>query len=295
MKHQQTLKDLEDIAGQIREDIIRMLVEAGSGHSAGPLGLADVFTALYFGGVLNHHPKKPDWPERDRLLLSNGHVAPVVYATLARAGYFPLKELRTLRKFGTRLQGHVDRSTPGPRAKWSKHLPGIENTAASLGQGIGIAVGTALAGVMDKKKWQAICVTSDGEHDEGSFWEAIMFAGNRRLWNLTVIVDRNNIQIDGITESIAPLEPLRAKYEAFKWHVIDVDGHNIEQIIDACNEAKALVEKPVAILAHTIPGKGVSFMEYDYKWHGMPPNAEQAKQALHDIRSLREQIVGEHE
>lgn len=295
MKHAYTIKELERIATQIREDIIRMLVQAGSGHSAGPLDLADVFTALYFGGVLAHNPKKPEWPERDRLIMSNGHVAPVVYATLANAGYFPKRELRTLRKFGTRLQGHVDRSTPGPRAKWSLHLPGIENTAASLAQGIGIAVGTALAGVMDKKKWQVYCSASDGEHDEGSYWEAIMFAGNHRLWNLTVIVDRNNIQIDGMTEDVAPLEPLRPKYEAFKWHVIDVDGHNIEQVIDACNEAKAIYEKPVAIIAHTIAGKGVGFMEYDYQWHGKPPDPEQAKQALKDLRSLRGQIVGEHE
>lgn len=286
--------DLEKIANRIREDIIRMLVEAGSGHSAGPLDLADVFSALYFR-VLRHDPKRPDWPERDRLFLSNGHVAPVVYAALANAGYFPRKELQTLRKFGTRLQGHVDRSTPGPLAKWRGHLPGIESTAASLAQGIGISVGTALAGVMDKKKWQVYCVTSDGEHDEGSFWEAIMFAGNRRLWNLTIIVDRNNIQIDGMTEDVAPLEPLRAKYEAFKWRVIDVDGHNIEAITDACNEAKAIYEKPVAIIAHTIAGKGVHFMEYDYQWHGKPPDQEQAKQALRDIRSLRGQIVGEHE
>ena len=290
-----TLKDLERIATDIREDIIRMLVEAGSGHSAGPLDLADVFTALYFGDVLRHTPKRPNWPERDRLIMSNGHVAPVVYATLARAGYFPRKELRTLRKFGTRLQGHVDHAPPGPRSKVPGHLPGIENTAASLGQGIGIAVGTALAGVMDKKKWQVYGITSDGEHDEGSFWEAIMFAGNRRLWNLTVIVDRNNIQIDGFTEDVAPLEPLRAKYEAFKWHVMDIDGNNIEEVIDACNEAKAIYEKPVAIIAHTIAGKGVPFMEYDYLWHGKPPDKEQARQALRDIRSLRGQVVGEHE
>lgn len=295
MMKQHTQKELEHIAAGIREDIIRMLVEAGSGHSAGPLGLADVFTTLYFGGVLRHNPKRPNWPGRDRLFLSNGHVAPVVYATLARAGYFPRTELRTLRKFGTRLQGHVDRSTPGSLAKWRGHLPGIESTAASLAQGIGIAVGAALAGVMDKQKWQVYCVASDGEHDEGSFWEAIMFAGNRRLWNLTVIVDRNNIQIDGMTEDVAPLESLRAKYEAFKWHVMDVDGHNFEEVRDACHQAKAIYEKPVAIIAHTIAGKGISFMEYDYRWHGKPPDLQQAKQALRDIRSLRGQIVGEHE
>lgn len=272
-----------------------MLVEAGSGHSAGPLDLAEVFTALYFGGALRHNPRRPNWPDRDRLILSNGHVAPVVYATLARAGYFPRKELRTLRKFGTRLQGHVDHAPRGPRSKYPGHPPGIENTAASLAQGIGISVGVAYAGVLDKKKWQVYCVTSDGEHDEGAFWEAIMWAGNHRLWNLTVIVDRNNIQIDGMTEDVAPLEPLRAKYEAFKWHVIEVDGHNIEEIVDACNEARAIYEKPVAIIAHTIAGKGVSFMEYDYKWHGVPPDKEQARQALRDLRSLRGQIVGEHQ
>ena len=295
MKRSYTIKELERIAAQIREDLIRMLVEAGSGHSAGPLDLADVFAALYFR-VLRHNPKKPDWPERDRLIVSNGHVAPVVYAALARAGYFPRRELRTLRKFGTRLQGHVDHSVPGPFARWrGPPLPGIETTAASLAQGIGIAVGTALAGAMDKKKWQVYGIASDGEHDEGSFWEAVMFAGNRRLHNLTVIVDRNNIQIDGMTENVAPLEPLRAKYEAFRWHVMDIDGHNIEQIIDACEQAKAIYEKPVAIIAHTIAGKGVSFMEYDYTWHGKPPDPEQARQALRELRSLRGQIVGEHE
>lgn len=284
MKQLRTLRDLERMAETIREDIIRMLVAAGSGHSAGPLGLADIFTALYFR-VLKHNPKKPAWPERDRLMTSCGHNAPVVYATLARAGYFPVRELRTLRKLGTRLQGHVDRG----------YLPGIENTAASLAQGSGIAVGTALAGVMDKKKWQVVGILSDAEHQEGSTWETIMFAGNHRLANLTFIIDRNNIQIDGMTEQVMPLEPLRAKYEAFNWHVLDIDGNNIEQVIDACNEAKAIVEKPVAIIAHTIPGKGVSFMEQDYHWHGMPPDPKQAQQALRDLRSLRGQIVGEHE
>ena len=272
------------MAATIREDIIRMLVEAKSGHSAGPLDLADIFTALYFR-VLKHNPKKPAWPERDRLIMSCGHNAPVVYATLARAGYFPLRELRTLRKFGSRLQGHVERGT----------LPGIESTAASLAQGSGIAVGMALAGVIEKQKWQVYGILSDGEHQEGSTWEAIMFAGNRRLHNLTFIIDRNNIQIDGMTEQVMPLEPLREKYEAFNWHVLDIDGHNIEQIIDACEQAKAIYEKPVAIIAHTIAGKGVEFMEYDYHWHGIPPDPKQARQALRDLRSLRGQIIGEHE
>ena len=283
-KHPTTLRDLERMAATIREDIIHMLVEAKSGHSAGPLDLADIFTALYFR-VLKHDPKHPLWPERDRLMMSCGHNAPVVYAALARAGYFPVSELKTLRKFGSRLQGHVDRG----------YLPGIENTSASLAQGSGIAVGTALAGVMDKKKWQVYAMLSDAEHQEGSTWEAILFAGNRRLYNLTFIIDRNNIQIDGMTENVMPLEPLREKYEAFKWHVLDIDGHNMEQIIDACAQAKAIYEKPVAIIAHTIAGKGVSFMEYDYHWHGMPPDPKQAREALRDLRSLRGQIVGEHE
>ncbi len=279
-----SLRELERLAETIREDIIRMLVEAKSGHSAGPLDLADVFTALYFR-VLRHHPQQPSWPDRDRLIMSCGHNAPVVYATLARAGYFPVRELKTLRKLGSRLQGHVDRG----------YLPGIENTAASLAQGSGIAAGVAYAGVMEKKKWQVYAVLSDAEHQEGSTWEAIMFSGKHKLHNLTFIVDRNNIQIDGMTEHVMPLEPLRAKYEAFNWHVMDIDGHNIEEIIDACERAKAIYEKPVAIIAHTIAGKGVAFMEYDYHWHGTPPDPEQARQALGDLRSLRGQIVGEHE
>lgn len=279
-----TIRDLERMANTIRQDIIRMLVAAGSGHSAGPLDLADIFTALYFR-VLRHRPRQPHWPERDRLCLSCGHVAPVVYATLARAGYFPVRELRTLRKLGTRLQGHVD----------LEYLPGIENTAGSLGQGGGIAVGRAYAGAMGKKPWQVYAVLSDGEHQEGSTWEAIMFAGKHKLSNLTFIVDRNNIQIDGMTEHVMPLEPLHEKYEAFNWHVMDIDGHNIEAIIDACNEAKAVYEKPVAIIAHTIAGKGVGFMEFDYQWHGKPPDPDEARRALRDLRSLRGQIVGEHE
>jgi len=280
-----TEKELKKIANTIREDIIKMLVEAGSGHSAGPLGMADVFTALFFGDVLNYNSKNPEWPERDRVVLSNGHICPVFYATLALAGYFPKEELKTLRKIGTRLQGHPHRGS----------LPGIENASGPLGQGLSQAIGMALAAKMDKKKSQIYCLTSDGEHDEGQTWEAIMFAGKNKLDNLTEIMDRNNIQIDGFTEDVMPLEPLRAKYEAFNWHVLEIDGNNIEAVIAGVNEAKAIFEKPVLIIAHTIPGKGVDFMEFDPAWHGVPPNKEQAKEALHQLRTLGGKITGEHE
>lgn len=267
------------MANRLRQDVIEMLLKAGSGHSAGPLGLAEVATVLYFN-VLNLDPKKKDDPNRDRLYVSNGHTAPIWYAVLARAGFFPVEELKTLRKLGSRLQGHVDRAT----------TPGVESTAASLGQGLSIACGSAWAGTLDKKSYQTYCVLSDGEHDEGSTWEAIMFAGHYKLAHLTAIVDRNNIQIDGPTEKIMTKEPMRERYEAFGWHVIDVDGHNVEHIIDACNEAKAIVEKPVVIIAHTIPGKGVDFMEYKFEWHGMPPDSKQAKTALKQLRTLAGKI-----
>lgn len=273
------------MANQIRQDIINMLVEAGSGHSAGPLGMADVFAALYFGGALNVRPQEPDWPERDRLVLSNGHICPVLYATMVRAGFGSTEELKTLRKLGTRLQGHPHRST----------LPGLETTSGPLGSGLSQSCGMALAGRLDKKKYQVYCLMSDGEHNAGNTWEAVMLAGKYKLANLTAIVDRNNIQIDGNTEDVMPLEPLAEKYKAFNWAVIDIDGHNIEEIIDACNKAKAIVEKPVMIIAHTIPGKGVDFMEYDFEWHGKPPNKEQAEEALKQLRTLGGKITSEHE
>ncbi len=279
-------KELKQLANTIRKDIIGMLLEAKSGHSAGSLGMADVFTALYFGGVIKHNPKKPDWQERDRVILSNAHICPVWYATLARAGYFPVKELKTLRKLGSRLQGHPD------------HLkfPYIETSGGSLAQGLSIACGMAYSfHKLDKKDNWVWCLTGDGGHDEGQMWEAAMFAGKNKLFNLTQIMDRNNIQIDGYTEEVMPLEPLKDKYEAFGWHVMDVDGHNMEEIIDACHKSKAIFEKPSLIIAHTIPGKDVDFIEWKYSWHGKVPCPEEAKKALDCLRTLDGKIKSEHE
>ena len=280
-----TQKELDKTANAIRQDIIKMLVAAGSGHSAGPLGMADVFTALYFV-VMKHDPKQPDWPERDRLVLSNGHITPVRYAAMARAGYFPLKELLTLRKLGSRLQGHPERTK----------LPGLETTSGPLGSGLSQAVGMAIAARMDGHKQKRIyCVMGDGELDEGNIWEAAMLGGKLKLSNVTAIVDRNNIQIDGPTEQVMPLESLADKWRAFGWHVMEVDGHNIEDIIAVCETARAVAEKPSLIIAHTIPGKGVDFMEYDFRWHGKPPTREEAKVALHELRTLKGRIRGEHQ
>lgn len=280
-----TITQLELKANAIREDIIRMLEHAGSGHSAGPLGLADIYTAMYFS-VLRHDPKKPDWEDRDIMVLSNGHCVPVRYAAMAHAGYFDRKELMTLRKYGSRLQGHPERV----------RLPGLETTSGPLGSGLSQAAGMARALQIDDdhKRW-VYCMMSDGELDEGNSWEGAMFAGKYKLGNLIAIIDRNNIQIDGNTEDVMPLEDLRGKWESFGWHVLEIDGHNIESIIDACSMARAIVDRPVVIIAHTIPGKGVLFMEYDYHWHGAPPNSEQAKQALHKLRTLDGKIRGEHE
>jgi len=277
--------ELEQIANTIRKDIITMLEHAGSGHSAGPLGLADIFAALYFD-VLRHDPKKPSWDERDILLLSNGHCAPVRYAAMAEAGYFGKKELLTLRQFGTRLQGHPERTK----------LPGVENTSGPLGCGLSQAIGMALAMRLNKQnhRWVYV-VLGDGELDEGNIWEAAMLAPKHGLHNIIGIIDRNNIQIDGPTESVVPLEDLRGKWEAFGWHVIEIDGNNVEAVIDACAMARAIIEKPVMIIAHTIPGKGVDFMEYDFHWHGMPPNHEQAMVALKELRTLGGKIRSEHE
>ncbi len=291
---EEKLLDLNDKAVKARETLIKTLVEAGSGHSAGPLGMADIFIAMYFH-ILHHDPKKPDWEDRDRLILSNGHICPIQYVTLAMAGYFPIEELGTLRKINSRLQGHPHRGA----------LPGLETTSGPLGEGISQSIGFALAARLNKKRYNVYCLTSDGEHQEGNTWEAIMFAGKHKLNNLVVVVDRNNIQIDGFTENVMPIEPLREKYEAFGWHVLEVDGNNIRAFVDAARESLAIFEKPTVIIAHTIPGKGVDFMENNYLWHGTPPDAsdipgappkgQQAKKALEELRTLQGKIESEHQ
>lgn len=279
-----SMRDLERKAYDLRQDVIKMLVEAKSGHSAGPLGLAEFFTVMYFH-VLKHDPKNPAWPERDRLCMSCGHVVPIRYAAMIEAGYIEQDAIKTLRKFGSKLQGH-----PG-YVDW----PAVEHSSGPLGQGLSVAIGMALSARMNNEKHWIYCLMSDGEQDEGQIWEAAMFAGKNRINNLIGFIDRNNIQIDGVTEDVMPLEPLRKKWEAFNWHVMDVDGHNVEQIIDAINTAKAVREKPSLIILHTIPGKGVDFMEYDFNWHGKPPKPEEAKIALQELRTLQGQITGEHE
>ena len=284
------IKEIELQAEAIRETIIEMLVAAGSGHTAGPLGMTDIFSAFYFY-ILNHDPKNPEWPERDRLILSNGHIVPVRYATMAHAGYFPVKECLTLRKFGSRLQGHPERLK----------LSGMETTSGPLGSGLGQAAGYAYGARMDllagrqAAKFRVYCFMSDGEQDAGNVWEAAMFAGANKLSNLTAVIDRNNIQINGMTEQVMPLESLRAKYEAFGWHVIEIDGHNISAIVSAVEQAKAIYEKPTLILAHTIPGKGIKEIEFDYKWHGKPPNKEEAAKFLAELRTMKGKIESEHQ
>jgi transketolase len=272
-------KDLKLKANDIRQDVIKMLVEAKSGHSAGPLDMADVFTALYFS-VMNIDPKNPKMPERDYFVLSCGHICPVLYAALSEAGYFPKEELMTLRKFGTRLHGHPHNLA----------LPGIETSSGPLAQGSSQAVGIALGLKMDKKSNYVYLVVSDGEQEEGQTWEAVMLAGKNHLDNLIAIMDRNRIQIDGNTEDVMPLDDLAAKYKAFNWHVIEIDGNNMEEILKSFADAKKTKGKPIMILANTLAGKGVSFMEGDYKWHGMPPNKEQGEKALVELAAEREKI-----
>ncbi|HVV39020.1 MAG TPA: transketolase [Candidatus Paceibacterota bacterium] len=285
------ISEISEHARAIRETIIEMLVAAGSGHTAGPLGMADIFASFYFY-ILKHDPKNPDWPERDRLILSNGHIVPVRYAAMAHAGYFPVEECLTLRKFGSRLQGHPERTK----------LPGLETTSGPLGSGLGQAAGIAYGARMDlpagrqvKTTFRVYCAMSDGEQDAGNIWESAMFAGNNKLSNLTAVIDRNNIQINGMTEDVMPVENLRAKYEAFNWHVIEVDGHNIKQFVDATDEAKAIYEKPTVIIAHTIPGKGIKEIEFDYTWHGKPPTKEEATKFLHELRTMQGKVVSEHQ
>ena len=288
---EEKIKELEKKANDIRISIIEMLVEAGSGHTAGPLGMADIFTLFYFH-ILKHDPKNPSLEDRDRVVLSNGHICPVLYATMAHAEYFPVEELKTLRKLGTRLQGHPHR----------EYMPWLENSSGPLGSGLSQAVGMALADRIDEKdpakdgasKNRFIyCFMSDGEMDEGNTWEAIMLAGKHKLRNLIAIVDRNNIQIEGYTEDVLPLEPFHAKWKAFNWHVIEVSGHNFRSLNEVVEEAQAIYEKPTVIIAHTIPGKGVKEFERDYKWHGKPPTKEEAKMALDELRTLGGKIKSE--
>jgi transketolase len=278
------IREIEGKACAIRETLINMLVEAKSGHTAGPLGMADIFATLYFH-ILRHDPKNPLLEDRDRLILSNGHIVPVRYATMAHAGYFSIEEAeKTLRKFGSRLQGHPER----------ERLPGLETTSGPLGSGLSQASGMAYGLRMDGKKNHVICLMSDGEHQSGNTWEAVMWAGNNKLSNLVGVIDRNNIQINGMTEEVMPLEPFRAKYEAFNWHVLEIDGHNIEEIADAFEEARAIYEKPTLILAHTIPGKGVPEIEFDFHWHGKPPKKDEAERFLKTVRTCGERVTEEY-
>jgi transketolase len=274
------LLELQLRANDIRQGIIRALVAAGSGHSAGPLDMSDIFAALYFH-VLRHDPRHPDWPQRDRLLLSCGHIAPVRYSAMAYAGYFPTDELLTLRKYGTRLQGHPERT----------RLPGTETTSGPLGEGLGQGVGMALAAKQGGESWRVYVVTSDAEHQAGLHWEAVLTGAKFKLENLICIVDRNVIQIDGSTEEVMPLEPLADKYRAFNWAVFECDGNDIAAFIDAVEKAQLTEGKPSVIIAHTYPGKGVSYMEGDYLWHGKPPNKEQAEIALRELNAERQRIL----
>jgi len=291
----QDVLKLEARANDIRTSIIEMLVAAGSGHTAGPLDMADIFALLYFH-VMKHDPHNPDWEERDRLILSAGHICPVLYATMAHAGYFPVEELMTLRKFGSRLQGHPHRTA----------LPGIETSSGPLGSGLSQAVGMAIAARMDNPytSQYMYCITGDGEWNEGQMWEAAMLAGKEELHNLIVVVDRNGIQIDGYTRDVMPLEPLRDKFASFGFDVQEVDGHNIRQVNDAFGKAQAVYSQPSVIIAHTIASKGVDVFERDFRWHGNPPGkgpedrvpkSDQAAVALEKLRTLGGMIKGEHE
>jgi transketolase len=288
------IKELKLKANEARRLLIETLIQTGgSGHTGGPLGMADIFTAFYFH-ILRHDPKNVDWEDRDRLVLSNGHICPIRYVSMAQAGFFPVEELSTLRKLGTRLQGHPHRTALG----------GVETTSGPLGEGLSQGIGMALSGVLDKKDFYTYVLTSDGEHQEGNIWEAVLFAGKLKLNNFIQVIDFNNMQIDGNVEDIMPLEPFRAKYEAFNWHAIDVDGNDINAFIEAVREAQNVQNKPVIIIAHTIPGKGISYMENNYKWHGMPPDlkdvdgappkGEQAKVALDELKAEEERIRNEN-
>lgn len=275
---------------EIRRSILESLIAAKSGHTAGPLDMADIFTYLYFH-ALKHDPKKPDWQYRDRVILSNGHICPVLYATMAHAGYFPVAELKTLRKFGSRMQGHPDRN----------FLPMLETSSGPLGCGLSQAVGMVLADRMDNGKSsgrQFYCLMSDGELDEGNSWEAVMLAGKEKLQNLTVIIDRNNIQIDGFTEDIMPLNPLADKWRSFNWHVQEINGHDFRDIDRAIGAAQAVFDRPSVIIANTIPSKGIPEFERKFEWHGRTPTTpveiETARKALNEVRTLGGRIEASH-
>ncbi len=275
--NKEKLQKLEEEAQQIRCLVIESLQSAGSGHTAGPLGMADIITAFYFH-LLRHDPKNPEWPDRDRLVLSNGHICPALYAAMARTGYFSQDKLKTLRKFGSPLQGH-------PHREW---LPGLETSSGPLGSGLSQAVGMALADRINEEQQEKFfyCLLSDGELNAGNTWEAAMLAAKERLYNLIAVVDRNSIQIDGYTEEIMPLEPLRDKWRNWNWHTLEVDGHNFEEFIKAVEQGQAVFNKPTVILAHTIPGRGVSEFERQYEWHGRTPDRKQVRQALKELRTL---------
>jgi len=284
-----TIKDLEKMAYDLREDVVTMLAEAGSGHTASALGTAEIFSTLYFH-VMDITPKNFSKRERDHFILSGGHTCPIWYATLSKAGFFPKKELWKLRKTGSLLQGHPNFEDRNMKEDGLKNIPGVENASGSLGQGLSIAIGKALAMKIDGMPNRIYCLTGDGEMDEGQIWEAAMFAGNYPLNNLVWIIDNNGIQLDGNTEKIMPLGNIREKLESFNWYTIEIDGHNVEEIINSCNMAKAVVQRPTAIIAHTIPGNGVDFMEYKFEWHGKSPSKKEEKEALEELEAIEEKI-----
>jgi transketolase len=270
-----SIQEMKKIANTVRKDIIRMTAEAGSGHPGGSLSSVEIMVTLYFH-VMKLDPKNPGWEERDRFVLSKGHVCPALYSVMARRGYFPPEELLTLRKLGSRLQGHPHRLK----------LPGLETSCGSLGQGLSIAVGIGMGLRMDKRSPRVYCLMGDGECDEGQIWEAAMTGAHYHLDNVCGIVDVNGLQIDGWTKDVMNLEPFVKKWEAFGWNVIEVDGHNIEELIKAFEKAKRTKGKPSVILAHTIKGKGVSFMENKAEWHGKAPTKEEAEIALKELEGL---------
>jgi len=279
------LPSLRARAVELRRTILRVIARAGSGHPGGSLSMVELLVGLYWH-ALRHDPKRPDWADRDRLILSNGHICPIRYVTMAHAGYFPKQELMTLRKLGSRLQGHPER----------EKLPGVETTSGPLGSGSSQAVGLAYAALLDQSPWRVYCAMSDGELEAGQTWEALLFAGRNKLYNCTFIIDRNNIQIDGTTEEIMPLEPLVQKFEAFNLNVVRCAGNSIRDFVSSVERAQGVSEKPTIIIADTIPGYGINYMEYDFSWHGKPPNpGKESETAIRELRTLAGRIVSEHE